>query len=188
MSNDGPLPSSTSHELSRLVVVGTSGAGKSTAGALLAAKLGSPFIELDELFWGPNWRPKPVERFLSLVRGASAQERWVVAGNYSSARGELWRRTSAIVWLNFSLPVVLRRVILRSVRRVLFREVLWHGNRESLVRTHFTRESIVWWTITTHNQRRKQFSELRDSGEFSHLRWFEFTHLIQVDRFLAAGG
>ena len=170
------------------MVVGTSGSGKSTTGARLAAKLGSPFVELDELFWGPNWQPKPEERFLSLVREAGAQERWVVAGNYSSARGALWPRASAIVWLNFSLPVVLRRVILRSAKRVMFREVLWHGNRESLVRTLFTRESIVWWAITTHNQRKKQFSELRDSNEFPHLRWYEFTHPTQVDRFLASGG
>jgi hypothetical protein len=56
------------------------------------------------------------------------------------------------------------------------------------MRTLFTRESIVWWAITTHNQRRKQFSELRDSKEFAHLRWYEFTHPSEVDRFLASGG
>jgi adenylate kinase family enzyme len=175
-------------ELDRVVVVGTSGSGKSTTGRRLAAKLNAPFVELDELHWGPNWRPKPQEEFVLLAREAARGERWVVAGNYSLVRPEIWPRASAVVWLNFSLSVVLRRVIVRSARRVLLREVLWHGNRESLLRTLFTRQSIVWWAITTHNVRKKQFAELRASQRFPHLRWYEFTHPSEVERFLAAGG
>ena len=171
-------------KLDRVVVVGTSGSGKSTAGARLANKLGARFVELDELFWGPNWQPKPEAQFVSLVREAAA----VVAGNYGVARPEIWPRANAVVWLNFSLAVVLRRVILRSAKRVLRREVLWHGNRESLLRTMFPRESIVWWAITTHNRRKKQFAELKSSGQYPHLRWYEFTRPSEVERFLAAGG
>ena len=162
-------------ELSRVVVVGTSGSGKSATGARLAAKLGSTFVELDELFWGPNWQPKPQEQFVALVREATAAERWVVACNYVVSRPELWPRSSAVVSLNFSLGVVLRRVLLRTAGRLLRREVLWHGNRESLVRTLFARESIVWWAITTHNVRKRQYSELQSSGQYPHLRWYEFT-------------
>ena len=185
MPNVSPL-SVSSAEPSRVVIVGTSGSGKSTTGVRLAARLGVRFIELDELFWGPNWRPKPEAQFVQLVREAAAGERWVVAGNYGVARRELWPRADAIVWLNFRLGVVLRRVILRSARRLWGREVLWHGNRESIVRTLFTRQSIVWWTISTHDVRRKQFAELRSSGEYPHLRWYEFTRPSDVERFLGA--
>jgi hypothetical protein len=149
--------------------------------------MGSPLIELDELFWGPNWRPKSEEQFVSLVREAASKQRWVVAGNYSVARAELWPRATAVVWLNFSLAVVLRRVIKRTARRLVRREVLWHGNRESAVRTLFTRESIVWWAVTTHNRRRRQFLELQASGQYPHLHWYEFTRPFQVERFLATG-
>lgn len=174
-------------ELDRVVVVGTSGSGKSTTGRRLAAQLGARFVELDELHWGPNWQPKPDEEFVSLARDAVRGERWVVAGNYSLVRPEIWPRASAVVWLNLSLAVVLRRVILRSAKRVLLREVLWHGNRESLLRTLFTRQSIVWWAITTHNLRKKQFTELRASGQYPHLRWYEFNRPSEVERFLTAG-
>ena len=168
-------------------MVGTSGSGKSTAGERLAAKLQVPFIELDELHWGPNWQPKPSAEFVSLAREAARGEGWVVAGNYSLVRSEIWPHANAVVWLNFSLAVVLRRVIVRSARRVLFREILWHGNRESLLRTLFTRESIVWWAITTHNVRKKQFAELRGSAQYPHLYWYEFTRPSEVERFLAGG-
>jgi len=173
-------------DLERVVVVGTSGAGKSTTGAKLAARLGHPFVELDELFWGPNWKPKPEQEFLSLVRSAAAGERWVVAGNYATSRPEIWSRASAVIWLNFSLVVVLRRLLARTGRRLVRREVLWHGNRESAWRTLFTRESIVWWAITTHNRRKAQFAELRAAGQYPQVRWYEFTRPAEVERFLAA--
>lgn len=176
-----------SPELIRVVVIGSSCSGKSATGARLAAKLGHPFVELDELFWGPNWQPKRPEQFASLARLAAAGERWVMAGNYSAVRGEVWPRATAVVWLNVSLPVALWRVVRRTATRLARREVLWHGNRESLFRTLFTPESIVWWVLTTHHLRRKQFSALRSSGQYPHLRWYEFNRASQVERFLAAG-
>ena len=95
---------------------------------------------------------------------------------------------AAVIWLNFSLAAILRRLLARTARRVLRREVLWHGNRESAVRTLFTRKSIVWWAITTHDRRTAQFMELRAAGTYPHLRWYEFTDPSEVERFLASGG
>ena len=112
----------------------------------------------------------------------------MVAGNYGVARPEIWPRASAVVWLNFSLPVVLRRLLSRTARRLVRREVLWQGNRESIFRTFFTRESIVRWAITTHNRRKEQFAERRAAGQYPHLYWYEFTRPSEVERFLAAGG
>jgi adenylate kinase family enzyme len=168
------------------VLVGTSGAGKSTTGERIARKLGQPFVELDELFWSADWQPKPAHEFRALVRAAAAGERWVVAGNYGSARAELWPRASAVVWLNFGIVVVLKRVVARTIRRLVRREALWHGNRESWWRTLFTRDSIVWWTLTTHNRRKREFADLRSSSAYPHLHWYEFTRPADVEHFLAA--
>lgn len=43
----------------RILVVGTSGAGKSRLAGQLAAALGVPHVELDALYWGPDWTPRP---------------------------------------------------------------------------------------------------------------------------------
>ena len=179
----------TSHaDLRRVVVVGTSGAGKSTTGELLARRLGHPFVELDELFWSAGWQPKAPDEFRALVKEAAAGERWVVAGNYASARDVLWPRATDIVWLDLALPLMLARVVHRTFGRVLRREVLWHGNRESAMEALFTRKSIIWWTLTTHHQRRREFAEVRRSGRYPHLRWHAFTRAAAVDRFLGAIG
>ena len=47
----------------RIVVVGTTGSGKTTLARSISERLAVPHVELDALFWGPNWTPVPVEDF-----------------------------------------------------------------------------------------------------------------------------
>jgi adenylate kinase family enzyme len=39
----------------RIVVIGTTSSGKSTLAKQLAEKIGGDYIELDALYWEPNW-------------------------------------------------------------------------------------------------------------------------------------
>jgi adenylate kinase family enzyme len=59
----------------RVVVVGTSCAGKSTFAQSLAAARGCAFIELDDLHWSPDWTPRPPAAFLQSVEAAAAGSR-----------------------------------------------------------------------------------------------------------------
>jgi adenylate kinase family enzyme len=124
----------------RIVVVGTGAAGKITFSRELARLLGRPHIELDALFWGPKWVPNP--RFRECVASAVNEQAWVVDGNYRRIRDVLWRRATALVWLNLSLPVVMYRVLARTVRRLATREEFLAGNRESL-RMALSRDGIL---------------------------------------------
>jgi adenylate kinase family enzyme len=157
----------------RIVVIGSSCAGKSTFAQQLAAARGCACIELDELFWSRDWTPRPLAEFRSSVAQAAAGDAWVAAGNYSSARDLLWPRATTIVWLNYSLPVVLWRGLRRTIRRAALGEVLFHGNRESFRRSFLSKESILWWIVSTYHRRRRNFEALRASGEYGHLQWVE---------------
>lgn len=170
-------------EQHRVVVLGMSGAGKSSLARELATKLAVPHVELDALFWGPNWKPKPAATFRELTHAAVTAPGWVVDGNYSSVRDIVWPRATIAVWLNFPLRVVLWRVFWRTMRRLLGREALWHGNRESFRRTFLSRDSILWWVITAHGRRRREFSLLRDSAQFQNLKWVEIRWPAQVKGF-----
>ena len=44
----------------RVVVIGTTGSGKSRLAERLAEQTGLRVIELDALFWGRDWQPAPV--------------------------------------------------------------------------------------------------------------------------------
>lgn len=54
----------------RIVVVGTSGAGKTTIACQIAARLGLPHVELDELHWDANWNEAPLPVFRTRVAQA----------------------------------------------------------------------------------------------------------------------
>jgi len=162
-------------ELDRVAVVGTSCSGKSTLARSLAAALGAPHIELDQLYWGPNWTPVAAEQFRSSLVAATSQSRWVCDGNYSSVRDIIWPRVTAIVWLNYSFPRVFGRGLRRTVGRCLSRTPLFAGNRESFRTSFLSRDSILLWILKTHwkyqREYPRRFAEARgDSQRFVELR------------------
>jgi|GEM_PF-2746343 len=76
----------------RILVKGTSGAGKTTLGRTLAQHLGVPFVELDALHHGPNWTAASAAQLQARVRTQLNDEQgWVVDGNYDSKLGLEWR-------------------------------------------------------------------------------------------------
>lgn len=136
-------------ELRRVIVAGASGSGKSTLARRLAASLDLPYVEIDSLFHGPNWRPRP--EFLSDVDAFSTGPRWITEWQYSAARDLLASRADVLIWLDMPRCVTVWRVVRRTVRRRVRREFLWNGNREPELRTLFTdRDHIVRWAWRTH--------------------------------------
>lgn len=171
---------------SRILVVGTSAAGKSTLAEQLADTLDRPWIDLDPLYWDTDWTPKPAEQFVSLVLATASQPQWVISGNYGSVREHLWPHADVVVWLNYSFPTVLYRVLKRTFQRVFNREELWHGNRESFRMSFMSRDSIILWVITTYRRRRRQLAALRRENAYPHLSWIELRHPAQARELLAA--
>lgn len=164
----GPAP------VARVIVIGTSGAGKTSFARELARRAGLPHVELDALHWAPRWTERPRAEFLAGVRAATAGERWVVDGNYSISRPITWTRATQIVWLNYGRAVVWPRVLWRTLARTLSREPLWHGNRESLLKAFGSRDSILLWSVQTFAKNRAKYAALRASGEFPQAEWLEF--------------
>ncbi|MBN8487618.1 MAG: toxin [Burkholderiales bacterium] len=157
----------------RTVVIGTSGAGKSTFAAQLAARRGVPHVELDSLHWEPGWTPAAPAVFRERVAEVASAQAWVIDGNYSAVRPVLWPRATQVIWLNYSRPVVFSRIIRRTVGRVISGEPLWGGNRETMAKAFFSRQSILWWSFSTFAHNRVRFDQLRCSGEYAHLAWLE---------------
>lgn len=169
----------------RYVVLGPSGSGKTTLARALSAMGGIPHIELDSLFWGSDWTPRPAASFRGTTQAAVAASAWVVDGNYAQVRDIVWSRATVAVWLNFPLWLLLWRLFWRTARRLSRREALWNGNCESIRRT-FSRESIFVWVLRTYEPRRREFSRLRDSQEYPDLIWIECRRPKDVHLFLDA--
>jgi len=173
------------HEhLKRVLVVGSSSSGKTSFAWQLAAILACKPVELDDLFWGPNWTPRPEAEFRSLAEAAIAGPDWVVDGNYGVLRTLLWPRATSVIWLNYGFLTVFLRALRRTIRRIAYRERLFSGNRESFGEAFLSRKSILYWVITTHGRKRREFEELRRSGQFPQLQWLEFRQPSDAENFL----
>ena len=152
---DDPLP----RRPHRIVVAGTSGAGKSTVAARIGRTLGIPYTELDSLFHGPNWVPR--ESFRADVERFSAAPAWVSEWQYGAIRQLLADRADLLVWLDPPRRTVMRQVITRTARRRLRGEVLWNGNTEGPFYTFFTdRDHIVRWAWTQHARTAQKVQEV----------------------------
>lgn len=143
----------------RVVVAGTSGSGKSTLAQGIARLSGLPYTEIDGLFHGPGWTPRP--EFDEEVAALAASERWATEWQYASARPVLAARADLVVWLDLPRRVVMHRVVRRTLRRRIRREELWNGNREPALRTVLTdSDHIVRWAWRTHAQHAERIAAL----------------------------
>lgn len=141
-----------------IAVYGQSGSGKSTLAREIGARLGLPVFELDAIHHQPGWRPLPREQFRARVQEVidAHPDGWVFDGNYSAVRDLLLPRAETAVWLQLPFWVVYPRLVRRTLGRMIRREELWNGNRESFRMSFFSRESILLWGITNwrdHSQK-----------------------------------
>jgi len=88
----------------RILVMGSSGSGKSTFARCLSGTMGIPMVSLDALFWKPGWKPSEAMAFGERVTEAARQPSWIMDGNYiSHGAGHLRRQLAdTIIW--FDLP------------------------------------------------------------------------------------
>ena len=166
--------------MQRILVMGSSGSGKSTFARRLSDATGLPFVSLDALFWQSGWQPSELAHFDARVIAAAHQPRWIMDGNYTNRTGELRRELAdTIIW--FDLPRrtcmigILTRII-SSYGRV--RPEMAEGCPEKIDFEFF---HYVW----THRDRQRPklltfFEGLRPDQTF-----VSFTERAQADRYLA---
>lgn len=183
---DTAIPSGANamDKLHRVSVVGVTGSGKTTFARRLAQVLEVPHIELDSLYWEPNWVEAPLEVFRERVDRALRGDRWVVDGNYSQVRDIVWARADAIVWLDYSLPLILWRLTSRTFWRLLRQEELWNGNRERLWTHLFTRDSLFLWALQTYPRRKREYPMLFALPENAHLRVVRLGSTREAERWV----
>ncbi|MBI3944252.1 MAG: adenylate kinase [Chloroflexi bacterium] len=169
----------------RIVVVGTTGAGKTTLARRISQRLAIPFIELDAIFWGPNWTAVPAEVFYTRTAHALNGDAWIVDGNYGKVRDITWGRAHSIIWLDFSLAVIMARLFRRTMKRLIRKEELWHGNRERWQTHFFSRDSLFLWALQTYHRRRAEYKALFRQPEYAHLNIIHLPSPQAADTWLA---
>lgn len=169
--------------LKRIAIVGTSCAGKSTLARELSERTGAPHVNLDELFWGPNWTARPAEEFARSVEQATLAENWIVDGNYAATRALVLQRATAAIWLDLPLRTLWSRAVRRTFWRLVTREQLFNGNREPLL-GFLHSYWIPWWVLRTYRERRREYAALFATPECAHLRVIVIRSMRELEEFL----
>jgi adenylate kinase family enzyme len=102
--------------MQRILVMGSSGSGKSTFARRLATATGLPFVSLDALYWQPGWQPSEPEPFGVRVTEAASAQGWIMDGNYTRFAGELRReRADTVIWFDLPRYVCMSGIMTRIV-------------------------------------------------------------------------
>jgi adenylate kinase family enzyme len=162
--------------MNRIVVVGAPGSGKTTVARAISRSLRLPHIELDALWWDPNWTEAGAEAFGQRVRPIVEHDRWVIDGNYFSVGGRdlIWPLADTVTWLDLARWVTVPRVVRRTVSRGIRRSELWSGNRES-IRLALRPDSIVRYAWQSHSKYNRRYAGLDNDPNLAHLSWVRLT-------------
>ncbi len=173
--------------MQRVSVVGNSGSGKSTLAAALAVRLGVPYVELDSIFHQPGWTELPRDEFRKRVGALAAGDAWVIDGNYTAVRDIVWARADTVVWIDLPRPLVMRRVIGRTIRRAVLRQELWNGNREpsSNWLTLDPERSIIMWAWTQHARYRERYATAMADSSLAHVTFVRLRTAAEVRALLS---
>ncbi|HCD31186.1 MAG TPA: hypothetical protein DER01_02200 [Phycisphaerales bacterium] len=163
----------------RIIVVGTSGSGKTYAAKAIAAHMGIKYICNDSLIWQANWINVPDDQRLPGFEKATDCDAWVIDGNVASTKRPenalLLKRADTIVWLDLPRRTVWPQLLWRTIKRSITREELWHGNRESFRLSFFSRDSILIWSFKTFTINRKRYQAMFNDEQWQHLQRIRIT-------------
>lgn len=157
-------PPNTRDRPSRVLFYGVTGSGKSSAARAYAARTGLPeYSADDDIGWLPGWEQPSTETQRETAARIAGQDQWVLDSAYGVWRDLVVPRAELIVGLDYPRWLSLLRLVRRSVRRVLARENVCNGNRETFRRL-FAKDSIIAWHFRSFTRKRRVMRELQGSS------------------------
>lgn len=171
--------------LMKINIVGITASGKSTFGRKLAEAIDAPFIEMDSIFWGPNWTEPSDDVFFKKLEEALSGDSWVLDGNYNRTVPIKWRAIDTVIWLDYSFPRTITQSVFRAVNRSYHKTELWPntGNYETFGKM-FSKDSIVWWCVKSYSKIRKRYQLVMNDPDFAHIQFIHLTSPKEAEEYI----
>ena len=155
------------------LIIGSQACGKSTLAKRIKARYPHlELVELDELYWCPNWKKNNTKfyndvkyRLFDKIETDSEQgyeykakydKGVIIDGNYNRVKPIIWPLTDVVIWLDYDIYEVYYRAIKRTILRLITKEKICNGNIMTLKRmwTHWQTTVIyqVWKNHKKINQ------------------------------------
>lgn len=171
--------------MQRIIVIGATGSGKTTLAAKIAARLGCPCVDMDDLRFLPGWVERPDAAFVEDVLAATAGPSFVTSGDYFKLLHDtLWPRADTVIWLDYPFPRVFWQLLKRTLHRTIFRVPVCNGNyeRASLL---FSKKGIMYWLLNSYWRKRRRYAEIfGGAGLYPHHAYIRLTSPRDTQRWL----
>lgn len=102
--------------MERVLLIGCSGAGKTTLARALGAKTGLPVVHLDRHYWRPGWVEPEKDVWRRQVEELIAAPRWIIDGNYGGTLELRLTRADTVVMFDFPMWQCLAQAFWRSAK------------------------------------------------------------------------
>ncbi|MGJ0388447.1 AAA family ATPase [Microbacterium sp. CGR1] len=172
----------------RVLIAGVTGSGKTTLARRVAKLWDLRHVEIDGLFHGENWTPRP--SFIDDVRAFASEDRWVTEWQYTSKGTDeiMTPRAQLAIWLDYPWSVVRTRLLRRTLSRSILRTEMYNGNIEKpiwqLLTTRDPERNILSWQTKTRSSWTTQMPLKQES--FPHLTIVRLRHPRETERWLRA--
>lgn len=143
-----------------ILILGNPGSGKSYLAEEMSKILSMPLIELDEIFWGPNWTKLDISNVHDLVKQKIEFCPHIIEGQYPEMKDLLPSYSNTIIYIDLPLRVLFWRLLKRSIRRALYREELCGGNRETFRKLLFSKHSMIYYIFQIFDENRRDNDEI----------------------------
>jgi energy-coupling factor transporter ATP-binding protein EcfA2 len=164
-------PATSLSGCNRILILGRTGSGKTTLARELSAALDVPHVELDSLYFGPEFSRAPLPVLRERTTAAIAGDRWVTDGNKRAVRDLVWPRADTVIWLDYPVYVSLWRLAKRARTRTskLSAEAARSGRRTGLPRQMLAAARGVLTALKSHRGQRREYPRMFARPENQHL-------------------
>lgn len=173
-------------QFKRVNIIGSSGSGKSTFSKRLSSVLKIPCIEMDAVFWGPDWSYPSDEEFFRKIENLLDQECWILDGNYTRTTPIKWKRVQTVIWIDYSFPRTIFQSVKRATKRAFTKNEIWPGtgNRETFRKSFFSKESIILWSLKNYGKIKTRYRKTFSDSHYSHIQFIRISSPSDADELL----
>jgi adenylate kinase family enzyme len=168
----------------RVLVTGLPASGKTTLAAQLARRDGVPHVEVDSLYYGPAFVPRPTFRE-DLERALEGPAWYADDVGHPEAIELTWGRADTLVWLDLPYGIAASRAIRRTWRRLRDRDEVLPGCRESWIGWGHPKHPVRL-TVTRHGHLRRVIEHRLADPRYSHLAVVRLRTRDEVAAYTAA--
>src|SRR5436305_13716253 len=101
--------------MEKIVIMGSSGAGKTTLARKLGPMLKINVIHLDRLFWECGWKAKTRETRIDILQKRIMEKQWIIEGTYLHISELHLKAADTIIFLDIPPLSCLCRLIKRHL-------------------------------------------------------------------------